>query len=128
MDKIHRYRAKKGITEKYLKKFGFNYGGNIGFDSAFMSIAFQVELEPPKQANGAQIKFPFIVAIGFDSDFNSWTDEYGVCVLEGFTGSVYGPFYAVYEDKEVKNIPPVLPHLIDAYNQFMDSLPFLTRI
>lgn len=128
MNKIHRYVAKEGITEEYLKAIGFRYGKVMGFDSAFMGFAVSVEIKLPDFTNkNNDIKIPFVISIAFGSDLSEWNDDDNVCVLEAYTGAVYGPFYAALYGEKLKTVPPCLPVLIDAYNEFMDRVPFLER-
>ena len=68
-----------------------------------------------------------IVYVGFPEDLSKWNDFDYVLVLDDAFGQPYTPFYNCFGDT-VTDPFPVLRNVINAYNEFMSSLPYLEEI
>lgn len=115
MAKINRYVLKVGTTTDELTQNGFHSGGTW--------INKRAELYKSKciSYHGTE----FSISIAFPKRIEEWDDFVFVLVLDEDFGQPYTPFYHHYGD-EVSNWP-YLEYVIHAYNEFMDSVPFLER-
>lgn len=64
----------------------------------------------------------FNICIAFDRDMSEWNDFDNVLITDAW-GFQYSPFYD-YWDEEVED-NAALQYVIETYNDYMDSLPFL---
>ena len=64
----------------------------------------------------------FSICIAFDRDMTEWNDFDNVLITDSWS-SQYTPFYEFW-DEEVDN-NAALQYVIETYNDYMDSLPFL---
>ena len=66
------------------------------------------------------------ITIAFPEDFSKWNDFDYVLVLDEAFGQPYGPFYHYMGGKI--ELFPYLENVIEKYNEFMSSMPFLEEI
>lgn len=65
----------------------------------------------------------FTVYVAFDRDLDEWNDFDNVLITDDDWGTPYSPFYDLW-DEEVEHYT-ALEYVIECYNDYMDSLPFL---
>lgn len=116
--KIKRYTIKPDTTKETIISCGGKEGGTwINKESKFfISKCFEYK----------EIGFEFSIQLAFKDDVLDWNDFDNVLVLDEDFCQPYTPFYDDNYGKEA-TFPP-LKYCIEQYNQFMDSLPFLTEI
>ena len=66
------------------------------------------------------------IIIAFPEDFSKWNDIDYVLIMDEAFGQPYRPFYRYLEGKALAF--PYLENVIEKYNEFMSSMPFLEEI
>ena len=117
--KAKSYKLKYTPTEEQLIKAGARRGGIwINEESVFyITKCFRL----PKY------DFEFSISIYFKDDIGDWNDFDNVLVLDEDFLQPYTPFYGKNYKKEISN-HPCLEYCIEKYNEFMDSIDFLSGV
>ncbi len=64
----------------------------------------------------------FTIAVAFDRDMDEWNDFDNVLITNSW-GDQYAPFFDRWDEEVDDDV--ALEYVIDCYNEYMDSLPFL---
>lgn len=123
-DAIKRFKMKSGITlddvkklAKETKKFSVRDGGAFVEESCKYMIEYII---PGTEGS-------VCVYIGLPDDMTLWDDYYYVSVIDDDFGQMFTPFYSQLEHPERK-AGSFLKNVVDKYNAWMSSLPFLEEI
>lgn len=137
--KINKYKLRDGVTKQELLDFGFKESGNYVIDEngeyykgkvLFYGKNFEDKHIDKQIKNGKEktssFTFEYDIDIAFKLDnINAWDDFHNVIVLDSDFCQPYYPFYQ-YRAGECKPFP-VLRKVVERYNEFMDSMPFLAK-
>lgn len=117
--KVKRYKIKDGTTKGKLIECGFKSGGSWVRDDA--------ELILTRFFENKKIRFEFSINIVFSSGIADWNDLGNVLVEDESFCQPYTPFYEMCRKTKV-NPFPALEYIVNTYNDFMSSLPFLEEV
>ena len=125
--KIKHYRLKEGVTKETLLKNGCTEGGSwISKDTEYC-IHKSASAKIRTKKSFRYIPDSFDIWVGFPSDLSKWNDFDHVLVLDEDFCQPYTAFYHENYDKDI-NDSPCLEHVIEQYNDFLSSLPFLEEL
>lgn len=115
--KIKRYKLKDGTTKQDLINFGARKGGIwINKDSIlFISKCFSYK------------GLEFDIDIAFTENLCDWNDFDNILVLDDDFCQPYTPFYGENYGKDIQGFE-YLEAVIERYNNYLDSLPFLEEV
>lgn len=117
--KAKSYKLKYIPTKEQLIKLGARPGGT--WINQYSDLYISITREFPDSRGD------FIISIGFpdfEEGLAEWDDFSFVLVLDDDFGQPYAPFYGKNYKKDIQDFL-CLECVIEAYNNFMDSLDFL---
>lgn len=115
--RIKRFKLRDGVTEEKLIKYGCKQGGTWVTENAILFTRKWDKFKPTH--------FEFTIYVTFNKDVQDWNDYDNVLILDEDFCQPYEPFYLHYNE-EVENFP-TLEYLVEKYNEYMSSLPFLVE-
>lgn len=91
---------------------------------------YDPETEPHPYFNNELIRYLNTITLNvvFPEDLSQWNDYDYILVMDEDFGQPYTPFYNQYNEKIDEREKPFLGLVIRAYNEIMESLPYLEEI
>ncbi len=118
--KIKRFKLKEGVTREYLIGLGARVGGSwIMSRSEDKNNTLFIHNGCYRKDSQLEISFD----IGFGENLDTWNDTDCIIVLDDDFCQPYIPFYTHFHE-DVTGFP-ALEFVIEKYNEYMSSLPFL---
>jgi hypothetical protein len=125
--KIKHYKLKDGITREYLLENRCKEGGTWISKDTELFISKTISAKIRTKKGFRYVADSFDICVGFPADLSKWNDfDYIIVIDEDFC-QPYTAFYHDNYDKDIKGFP-CLEYVIEQYNEFLSSLPFLEEI
>lgn len=125
--KVKRFALRPGTTKEILLANGFEEdGGTWITKNAKLFKGKTFEFHACNGKGDVRSCGEFYIGIAFTDDIEKWSDIDNVTILDEDFGQPHIPFYHHF-DKEVKGFY-VLEDVIQQYNDYMASLPFLMEV
>lgn len=138
MEKIKRYKLKDRINKEQLLQMGCKESDNLSYicKGAIIgktkSITIRSKHEYKDKYGNLKTIYDdceFDIDIAFTNNIQNWNDFDNIIILDSDWCQPYQPFYNYLNGKiGIKTAPKILPLLVSAYNEYMDSLEFLEEI